>query len=227
MAQEMVERAAEALRQAGMLGTGRVVATEPLTGGQVSSVSKVLLSTGRAVVLKIARAGVVETEALWLQGWRDIGIDTPEVYGHGVLADATPFLLLEFVEGPNVRTEMEAGRLPTAETLRRMGRMLARMHSIHGSGFGGSQEGHLDAAGHGRFPTLREQLKSEVLPRGLSFALEVGAISASDLPCVERAMDVLSEHALVTGPRRAHWDYRAGNMLRDGDRLVVIDPTRS
>ena len=109
----MVERAAEALRQAGMLGTGRVVATEPLTGGQVSSVSKVLLSTGRAVVLKIARAGVVETEALWLQGWRDIGIDTPEVYGHGVLADATPFLLMEFVEGPNVRTEMEAGRLPT------------------------------------------------------------------------------------------------------------------
>ena len=65
-----------------------------------------------------------------------------------------------------------------------------------------------------------------MLPRGLSFAVEVGAISTSDLPCVERAVDVLSEHALATGPRRTHWDFRAGNMLRNGDRLVVIDPTR-
>ena len=99
MAQEMVERAEEALRQAGVLGSGRVVGAEPLTGGQVSSVYKVLLSTGRAVVLKIAKARVVETEALWLQGWRDVGVDTPEVYGHGVLANATPFLLMEFVGG--------------------------------------------------------------------------------------------------------------------------------
>ena len=55
----MVDQAEEALRQAGLLGGGRVVATEPLTGGQVSSVYKVLLSTGRAVVLKIAKAQVV------------------------------------------------------------------------------------------------------------------------------------------------------------------------
>ena len=69
------------------------------------------------------------------------------------------------------------------------------------------------------------QLTSEMLPRGLSFAVEVGAISTSDLPCVERAVNVLSEHALVTGPRRTHWDFRSGNMLRNGDRLVLIDPT--
>ena len=223
--QPMIERATEALCQAGVLGGARVVAAEALTGGQVSSVYKVLLSTGRAVVLKIAKAGVIETEALWLRGWRDIGIDTPEIYGNGVLADATPFLLMEFVEGPDVRSEMEAGRLPYLETLRRIGRMLGTMHSIRGSGFGSSQEGHLDRSGNGRFQTLREQLTSEMLPRGLAFALEVGAISTSELPYVERAVDVLSEHALVTGPRRTHWDFRAGNMLRNGDRLVVIDPT--
>ena len=103
--------------------------------------------------------------------------------------------------------------------------MLATMHSIGGSGYGSSQEEYLDASGNGRFQTFREQLMAEVLPRGLSFALEVGAISANDLPCVERAVEVLSEHALGTGPRRVHWDFRAGNMLLDGDRFVVIDPT--
>ena len=145
LSQSMIDRAEEALRQADVLGAARVVAAEPLTGGQVSSVYKVLLSTGRAVVLKVANARVVETEALWLRGWRDIGIDTPEVYGNGVLADGTPFLLMEFVEGPTVRSELKAGRLPAQETQRRMGRMLATMHSIRGSGFGSSQEGHLDA----------------------------------------------------------------------------------
>src|SRR5688572_11406129 len=127
MRQPMIDRAAEALREAGVLGGARVVAAETLTGGQVSAVYKVLLSTGRAVVLKIAKAGVVETEALWLRGWCDIGMDTPEVYGHGVLADATPFLLMEFVEGPTVQSEVNAGRLPADETLRRIGRMLATM----------------------------------------------------------------------------------------------------
>jgi fructosamine-3-kinase len=54
--------------------------------------------------------------------------------------------------------------------------------------------------------------------------LEVGGISEGDLAAVERAIDVLSEHALAIGPRRVHGDFRTGNMLRDGDRLVVIDP---
>jgi aminoglycoside phosphotransferase (APT) family kinase protein len=225
MLQPMIDRAEEALRQSGLLGSARVVATERLTGGKASAVYKVLLSTGRAMVLKSAAARVVETEALWLRGWRDVGIDTPEVYGNGVLADATPFLLMECVAGPSVQSEVDAGRLPYDTTLRRIGRMLATMHSIRGSGFGSSHEGHLDASGNGQFQTLREKLSAEALPRGLAFALEVGEISERDPAWVERAVGTLSEHALVTGPRRTHGDFRTGNMLRDGDRLVVIDPT--
>ena len=220
----MIDRATEALRQAGLLGDRRVVAMEPMTGGQTSSVYKVSLSTGCPLVLKIADARVIATEALWLRGWRDVGVDTPEVYAHGVLADSTPYLLMEHIEGPNVRAEVDAGRLPETGTMRRAGRMLAMMHAVPGSGFGSAGYGHLDASGIGRFQTLREQLHSEALPRGLSFAVEAGGISASDLPAVERAIDTLSEHALATGPRRTHGDFRTGNILHNRGRFVVIDP---
>ena len=60
--------------------------------------------------------------------------------------------------------------------------------------------------------------------RGLSFALEVGDISESDLAPVERAVDVLSEHVLTTGSRLTHGDFRTGNTLLNGGRFVIIDP---
>jgi fructosamine-3-kinase len=217
--------AAEALSKAGLLGGGRVLATEPMAGGQTSSVHKVLLSTGQAVVLKIAHARVIETEALWLRGWRHVGVDTPEVYAHGVLTDSTPYLLMEFVDGPSVRSEVEAGRLPYEDTLRRTGRMLAIMHAVRGSGFGSANQDYLHSSGAGRFQSLREQLASEALPRGLAFALEMGGISENDLRLVELAIDVLNEHASVTGPRRTHGDFRTGNIIHSGDRFVVIDPS--
>lgn len=220
----MVDRAAEALRQAGLLGGSQVVAAESLTGGHTSSVYRVHLSTGQSVILKMAPARVVEAEALWLQGWRKIGVHTPEFYANGVFADATSYLLMEYVDGPRVRSEVEAGPLPYQETMRQLGQILATMHSIGGFGFGSAGYDHLDASGAGKLPTLRAQLASEALPEGLSFAREIGAISESDVQAVERAVDLLHEHTILTGPRRTHGDFRAGNVLRAGGRLVVIDP---
>lgn len=214
----------EALRQAGLLGNSRGLASERMTAGKASAVYKVRLSTGQVVVLKLAPARVVETEALWLQRWRAIGVDTPEVYAHGVLTDATPYLLMQFVDGPSVQSAVAAGRLPYGDAMRRTGRILATMHSLPGTGFGSATWDHLDAAGNGCFPTLREQLATEALPCGLSFALEVGAISESDLAVVERAVDLLSEHVLATGSRLTHGDFRTGNMLHSAGRFVVIDP---
>jgi fructosamine-3-kinase len=197
---------------------------EPLLGGRASTVYRIIRSNGRSVVFKSAEARVVETEAIWLRGWREIGIDTPEVYANGVLDDLTPYLLMALVDGPSVYAELAAGRLPYEETMKQTGRMLATMHTIRSIGFGSALQDHLDSAGRGQFQTLREQFAAETLPLGLSFALEVGAISAGDLDAVERAVDVLSEHVVAVGARRTHGDFRVGNMLRDGDRLVVIDP---
>ena len=225
-----VHDATDALQRAGLLGQGRVVAVERMTEGKASAVYKLQLSTGRAIVFKSAARRVVETEVLWLRGWREIGIDTPEVYGHGVLSDDTPFLLMEFVDGPSVWGAVEAGQLPLEATIRETGRMLATMHTVQGVGFGSSHFDNLDAAGNGRFQTLREHLAAEALPLGLAFAVEVGDISADDLPAVERAVELLDAHAQALGPRRTHGDFRVGNMIhhRDSsgrDRLVVIDPT--
>lgn len=175
-----------------------------------------------------------------MRGWRDVGIDTPEVYAHGVLADATPYLLMEFVDGPSVWAEVEAGRLPYQSTIRETGRILATMHAVRGVGYGSSHFDNLDAAGNGRFQSLREHLAAEALPLGLAFAVEIGDVPARDLPAVERAVDLLDAHAQTLGPRRTHGDFRIGNMLHRRDpphrdvahgdsthrhRLVVIDPT--
>ena len=67
MLEPMVDLAAEALRQAGLLGNCRVMATERMTAGKASAVYKVLLSAGRAVVLKLAPVRVVQTEALLIR----------------------------------------------------------------------------------------------------------------------------------------------------------------
>jgi fructosamine-3-kinase len=221
----MFDRAAEALSQVGLLGGAHVLATEHRAKGKASIVHKVVLSTGRAVIFKSAKTRVIEMEALWLRGWGEIGVDTPEVYGTGVLADGTPYLLMEYLEGPSVEADVSAGRLPFEGTMRTIGRMLAKMHTIRGTGFGSSHWEHLDSAGNGRFATLGEHLFSENLARGLAFANELGAITAHDREAVDRAVDLLSAHAMVTGPRRTHGDFRAGNMIHSGDRLVVIDPT--
>src|SRR4051812_42794204 len=176
-----IEHVEEALRQAGLLGAGHVTRLEPLSGGKASMVHRVTVSNGRSVVLKSAEARVVETEALWLRGWREIGVDTPEVYANGVLADQTPYLLMELVDGPSVYAEIEAGRLPYEETMRQLGRMLATMHTLPGTGFGSALQNHLDSTGLGKFGTLRTQLEAETLPLGLTFAQEIGAISERDM----------------------------------------------
>ena len=224
MHEPIADRAAEALGQAGLFGGGRVVAASPLTGGKASAVYKVSLSTGQTIVLKTADARVIETEAIWLRGWSEIGVATPAVYAYGLLADSTPYLLMELIDGPSVQSDIDAGRLPDQETMQQLGRVLATMHSIRGSGFGSAGYDHLDGAATGRFQTLREQLASEALPQGLAFAREIGAISDADLAAVERAVNVLNEHAQVTGPRRTHGDFRTGNILHSRGRLVVIDP---
>jgi fructosamine-3-kinase len=221
----LVNRTTAALSQAGLLGGAVVLTTERMKAGKASHVYKVVLSTGRAVVFKSARARVVEMEALWLRGWREIGVDTPEVYGTGMLADGTPYLLMEYLEGPSVEGDVRAGNLPFERTMRTIGGMLATMHTIPGAGFGSSAWEHLDSHGNGSFPTLVEHLYSENLARGLAFAAELGAISARDREIVDRAARLLSAHAEEIGPRRIHGDFRTGNMIRNADRLVVIDPT--
>lgn len=221
----MIGQAAEALSRVGLLRGAHVLATERMAKGKASTVYKVVLSTGRAVIFKSTKTRVVEMEALWLRGWGEIGVDTPEVYGTGVLSDGTPYLLMEYLEGQSVEADVEAGRLPFAGTMRTIGRMLAKMHTVRGAGFGSSHWDHLDAGGNGRFATLSAHLYSENLARGLAFAIEIAAISEHDCQVVERAVELLSAHAMTTGPRRTHGDFRAGNMIHSGGRLVVIDPT--
>lgn len=216
--------ATEALRQAGLLGESRVVAAERFPSGKASSVWKIGLSSGHCFVFKQAHPRVVAAEALWLRAWREIGIETPEVYAHGSLDDTTPYLLMQYVAGLSVYAAIESGTLPFGETMRQTGQMLARMHAVRGTGYGTAHEDNLDGRGTGQFTSLRDQLWAEALPRGLSFGVKAAIVGDQDVHLVQRAVGVLETHARVTGPRLTHGDYRVGNMIHSGDRLVVIDP---
>jgi Ser/Thr protein kinase RdoA (MazF antagonist) len=213
---------------AGRLSPRPIATIEPLLDGNTSRVYKLIDVDGAARVLKVVQdADFLKAEAAFLEAWRAIGIRTPAVYELGELDEAGefPYLLIEFIEGDNLLTLMEAGQVPGPQVLQDIGARLARMHTVRGVGFGPIhfQNGTLI----GQFGTFGQALAEGDFHQALQINLAQQRLDQADLTVVQTAIQMLDRHSAVTGSVYAHTDFRAGNILYQAgqpDPYVIIDP---
>jgi fructosamine-3-kinase len=209
--QPLIARRAEEL-----LGTA-VVATAPVAGGDISTVTKLRLSNGSTALMKTLPhppEGFFETEARGLRWLAETGgVGTPEV-----LAVRPDCLVLSWVE---------PGK-STADAAADFGRALATTHAAAAPAYGMADgDGYI-----GRLPLPNRPAPSwaefyaarRVLPY-LKLARDRGHVSAGEAQTVEAVLPRLAEIVPEEGPRRLHGDLWNGNVLwgQDG-RTVVIDP---
>jgi fructosamine-3-kinase len=198
-----------------LLGTA-VAATAPVAGGDISTATKLRLSSGRSAFMKTlphAPEGFFECEAAGLRWLGEAGgIRVPEV-----LAVEPDCLILAWVE---------PGKL-TTEAASEFGRALAKTHDAGASSYGLDREGFI-----GRLPMPNKPAPTwaefyatkRVLPY-LKLALDRGAISADGATYVEAVVGRLADLVPEEGPRRLHGDLWNGNVIwtHDGG-CCVIDP---
>ncbi len=208
--QPLVARHAEEL-----LGTA-VVATAPISGGDVCVATKLRLSDGSTAVMKTlnnAPAGFFASEAAGLRWLAEAdGVDVPEV-----LAADEGCLILRWVE---------PGR-PSADAAATFGRALAATHRAGADEFGGDGAGFI-----ARLPMLNKSAPTwaefyaqrRVLPY-LKLASDRGRIPPDDVQRVEAVVARLGELVPEEPPARLHGDLWNGNVLWGTEQRVwVIDP---
>jgi fructosamine-3-kinase len=214
----------EALVAAG-LGAAAVDA-RLIAGGDISSAWHVTCANGTTVVVKTfgkdgdgqaePPSGLYAVEANGLRALRDIGgVRTPDV-----LAATERFLVLE--------------RLDTAPSddstfWVRAGRSLAIMHGVLGPRFGWEHDGWLGRMrqdntwhddGYEFFATRR-------ILRWLPEPAVATALDAADRAALERICDRLPDLVPPAPPSLTHGDLATSNILADGGRPALIDPSVS
>ena len=215
--QPLIARRAEEL-----LGSA-VVATAPVAGGDISTATRLRLSSGTTALMKTlthAPEGFFEAEAAGLRWLGEVegGVPVPEVLG----ADAE-CVILAWVE-PAAKTNMEA-----ASTF---GQQLA---ATHRAGWEGTAEGRFgwDHDGFiGRLPlpnrpceTWPEFYATRRLLPYLKLARDRQAISAEDAAAVEAVVGKLVSLVPEEPPARLHGDLWNGNCIWGHDgRVHVVDP---
>ncbi len=211
--QPLVARHAEEL-----LGTA-VVATAPVSGGDVCVATKLRLSDGTTALMKTlnnAPAGFFASESsglAWLAESSEAGgVLTPEV-----LAADDGCLILRWVE---------PGR-PSADAATGFGRALAATHAAGAPSYGGESDGFI-----ARLPMLNKTAPTwaefygqrRVLPY-LKLASDRDRISVDDAQRVESVVSRLAQLVPDEGPARLHGDLWNGNVLWGTEQRVwVIDP---
>jgi fructosamine-3-kinase len=191
-------------------------ATAPVAGGDISTATKLRLSSGRSALMKTltnAPAGFFETEAAGLRWLGEAeGVAVPEV-----LAVESDCLILGWVE---------PGKM-TAEAAVDLGRALARTHEAGAPSYGFDHDGFI-----GRLPLPNRPAPTwadfyatrRVLPY-LKLARDRDAITPEDAATVESVVGRLGDLVPEEGPRRLHGDLWNGNVIwaHDGG-CCVIDP---
>jgi fructosamine-3-kinase len=198
-----------------LLGTA-VAATAPVAGGDISTATKLRLSTGRSALMKTlthAPEGFFEAEAAGLRWLGEAGgVRVPEV-----LAVETDCLILSWIE---------PGKL-TTEAATEFGRALARTHQTGAPSYGLDREGYI-----GRLPLPNKTAPTwaefyatrRVLPY-LKLARDRKAISEEGAATVESIVGRLAGLVPEEGPSRLHGDLWNGNVIwtHEGG-CCVIDP---
>jgi fructosamine-3-kinase len=198
-----------------LLGTA-VAATAPVAGGDISTATKLRLSSGRSAFMKTltnAPDGFFQVEAAGLRWLSEAGgVQVPEV-----LAVESDCLILAWVE---------PGKM-TSEAAAEFGRALAKTHDVAAPAYGMDRDGFI-----GRLPLPNKSAPTwaefyatkRVLPY-LKLALDRGAISPEGAADVEGVIGKLAALVPEEGPRRIHGDLWNGNVIwtHDGG-CCVIDP---
>ncbi|GAA4669375.1 fructosamine kinase family protein [Nocardioides nanhaiensis] len=217
--QPLVARRAEEL-----IGAS-VVATAPVAGGDVSTATKLRLSTGQTAIVKTlnhAPSGFFEREAAGLRWLGEVpgGVPVPEVLGVD-----EECLVLAWVE---------PGR-SSGDAAAEFGRTLAVTHAAGSETgtFGAEQEGFI-----GRLPlpnrpapTWAEFYAVRRLLPYLKLASDRGAVEPEDAAAVEAVVPRLTALLPEEPPARLHGDLWNGNVVWGQDpaapgqgRAHVIDP---
>lgn len=198
-----------------------------IAGGDISSAWQVTCENGTTVVVKTfgkadepteadAPRGLYETEADGLVALRTIGgVRTPDV-----LAVTTSALVLE---------RLDSAPADDSRFWVRAGRSLAIMHGVLGPRFGWDHDGWL-----GRLPQDNtwhddgyEFFATRRILRWLAEPAVSAALDADDRAGLERLCDRLPALVPPAPPSLTHGDLARSNILADGDRPALIDPSVS
>lgn len=208
--QPLVARRAEQL-----LGSA-VVATAPISGGDISIATKLRLSDGSTALMKTlnkAPAGFFTTEADGLRWLAEAdGVQVPDV-----LAADEECLIIRWVESGKT----------TPDAADAFGRALATTHRAAPASYGLNHDSFI-----ARLPLFNKPADSwaefyadrRVRPY-LKVAHDRGAISDAETAVVEQVLTRLADLVPEEGPARLHGDLWNGNVLWSTDgQVFVIDP---
>lgn len=201
-----------------LLGSA-VIATAPVAGGDISTITRVRLSDGTTALVKThhqAPEGFFDAEArglTWLaEAHVDGGVAVPEVLAHD-----HECLVLRWVEpGKN-----------TVDAAIALGESLARTHRAGADAFGADHDGFI-----GRLPMPNRTAPSwpefyatrRILPY-LKLARDRGAVTPEDGAAIEGVLRRLAVLLPVEPPARLHGDLWNGNVLWGLDGTCrMIDP---
>jgi fructosamine-3-kinase len=220
-----VARAGTIAQRAEVLLGSAVVATSPVAGGDVCSVTRLRLSTGASALVKTrahAPAHFFSVEAAGLR-WLAEAQDAGGVACPAVLAVEEDCLIMEWVE---------PGR-PSPETAESFGRSLAATHAAGSPVFGRQrpEDGYIGTLPLPQrpSPTWAEFFAvRRVLPY-LKLARDRDRIGARDAEAVEQVVRRLPD---LSGPpeppARLHGDLWSGNLVWGHDgRVHLVDPAAS
>ena len=214
----MTRQPALARHAESLLGSA-VVATAPVAGGDVSTVTKLRLSNGTTALMKTlphAPDGFFEHEASGLRWLAEAegGVHVPEV-----LAADADCLLIAWVE---------PGRgAVTADDAADFGRRLAVTHGAGAAAYGADHDGFIGGLPlpNRTAPTWAEFYAVRRLLPYTKLACDRGALEPDDAEAIEAVVGRLSQLVPEEKPARLHGDLWNGNVLWGLEgRAAVIDP---
>ena len=203
-------------RRAEELLGGAVAATAPVAGGDISTATKLRLSSGRSAFMKTlthAPEGFFEAEAAGLRWLGEAGgVRVPEV-----LAVEPDCLILSWVEPGKLTTEAAGD----------FGRALATTHAAGAPTYGLDRDGFI-----GRLPLPNRSAPTwaefyatkRVLPY-LKLARDRGFVDEQQAAAIEGVVGRIGDLVPAEPPSRLHGDLWNGNVLWGTDGVVtMVDP---
>ncbi len=190
----------------------------PLAGG-ASSLTYSALMGDRRVVVKVAPPGVspilhrdVLRQARLIRALAPTAVPVPDVLWEdaGSPPDVPPLFVMSFLEGTSLEPLFDLGESApgavVAERMRNAARTMADLHSIDPQSLSLGDEPHVGAAQEiDRWCRLLETVDPELVP---------------GWPAVAASLRSSVPHGV--GPAVVHGDFRLGNLLAEGERIIAI-----
>ena len=211
-----------ASRVESLLGTP-VVATTPVTGGDICTATRARLSDGTSVFVKTRSGAPEDFFTCEAEGLAAIGRAHPGLVPE-VIAVAADCLILPWIE---------PGR-PDTEAATSLGADLARMHAFGADAFGGPRDGWIgtlrltNVAGRDDDTWARFYARRRVAPYA-DLARDRGRLDPDDHAALMRLVERLEAGDDLAGPAEPpallHGDLWSGNVVwRSGQSPLLVDP---